>query len=97
MADLPFELDLPYQQPIILVDPPVDQEEDRDVTEPEITTVNVMEPWSSLVRIQGDETGGGQEPRALEVEEDEQEPIGMGLEEGAETSPVRDTDIAPED
>ena len=66
LADLPFELDLPKPPPIIMVDPQEDQEE----TTPEVTTMVVMEPWSSLVRIRGGETGEEQEPREWGLEEE---------------------------
>src|SRR5436305_1535837 len=98
LADLPFELDLPWQFPIILVDPPVDpqeDEEDREVTEPEITTVSFVEALPLLV--QRGETGEEQEPRELETEEGEQKSIALKLEEETGTSQAYDTDIAPEE
>ncbi len=82
LADQPFELDLPKPPPMILVEPEPDQK-DQGMTGPERTPLIVMEPLSSLVRSQGSETGEKQELRELEIE-------------GAETSQVHDTDIAPE-
>jgi len=97
LADLPFELDLPRQYPIILVEPLPDQE-NQEVMEPEMTAVSIVEPLP--LPVQGGETGEEQELEELEVEieldEEVQEPVGLGLEEEMEISQVRDTDIAPE-
>jgi type IV secretion system protein VirD4 len=95
LADLPLELDLPRQYSTNLVD----SEPDVEVTEPEMTAVSVVEPLP--VNVQGSGTGDVQELGELEVDieldEEEQEPMGLRLEEELEASQVCDTDIAPEE
>jgi type IV secretion system protein VirD4 len=104
LADLPFELRPPSpSSPTIQVES-LPEQEDQDVTEPELAAVRVGPSLPVLVQeseaAEGEEAEvlgmDEQEPRALEVEEEVPEPIGLEIEEAATRSQVYDTDLAPE-